>query len=114
MDTKSLALKTSQYLEQRVDSDLRPLSINWSGCPNACGNHTVADIGLLGKKARVDGEVVEAVDIFLGGKVAEAAGVITDGESAVKTLENVPCDELLETLAKVLESLKAAPVTLTV
>ena len=114
VDTKSLALKTSQYLEQRVDSDLRPLSINWSGCPNACGNHTVADIGLLGKKARVDGEVVEAVDIFLGGKVAEAAGVMTDGESAVKTLENVPCDELPETLAKVLESLKSAPVTLTV
>ena len=40
--------------------------------------------------------------------------MVTDGESSVKTLENVPCDELPETLAKVLESLKAAPVALTV
>ena len=105
VDTKSLALKTSGYLEEKVDSGLPPLSINWSGCPNACGNHTVADIGLLGKKARVNGEVVEAVDVFLGGKVAEAMGVITDGESAVKTLENVPCEELPKTLEKVLEGL---------
>jgi len=114
VDTKALALKTSQHLEQKVDSNLPALSINWSGCPNACGNHTVADIGLLGKKARIDGEVVEAVDIFLGGKVAESAGVITDGESAVKTLENVPCNELPETLERVLESLKPTPVALTV
>ena len=106
LDTKALALKTSKYLERKVDGDLPPLSINWSGCPNACGNHTVADIGLLGKKARVDGQVVEAVDIFLGGQVAAAAGIVAGGESAVKTLENVPCDELPETLAKVLENLK--------
>ena len=114
VDTKGLALKTSQHLEKKVDGDLPALSINWSGCPNACGNHTVADIGLLGKKARIDGAVVEAVDIFLGGKVAAAAGVTTDGESGVKTLENVPCDDLPETLEKVLESLKPAPVALTV
>ncbi len=114
VDTKSLALKTSQHLEKSVDGVLPALSINWSGCPNACGNHTVADIGLLGKKARVDGEVVEAVDIFLGGRVAEAAGVITDGESAVRTLENVPCDELPETLEKVLAALKPAPAALAV
>ena len=114
VDTKSLALKTSQELEKRVDPELPALSINWSGCPNACGNHTVADIGLLGKKARVDGEIVEAVDIFLGGKVAAAAGVITDGESGVKTLENVPCEELTETLEMVLASLKPTPVALSV
>ena len=114
VDTKALALKTSRFLETKVNRDLPALSINWSGCPNACGNHTVADIGLLGKKTRVDGEVVEAVDIFLGGKVASAAGVVTDGESAVKTLENVPCDELPETLAKVLASLKHSPVPLPV
>lgn len=112
LDTKRLALKTSKYLEEKVDDDLPALSINWSGCPNACGNHTVADIGLLGKKARVGGEVVDAVDVFLGGKVATATGVATDGESAVKTLENVPCDELPQTLGKLLESLKAAPALL--
>ena len=112
VDTKDIALKTSRYLEEKVAGDLPALSINWSGCPNACGNHTVADIGLLGKKARVNGAVVEAVDVFLGGKVAAAAGVTTDGEAAVKALENVPGDELPQALEKVLENLRPAPVSL--
>ena len=114
VDTKSLALKTSRYLEGKVPAEQPALSINWSGCPNACGNHTVADIGLLGKKARVNGEVVEAVDVFLGGRVAAAAGIATTGDSAVKTLENVPCDELPQALESVLKSLKPAPETLAV
>ena len=97
------------------------MSIHWSGCPNACGNHTVADIGLMGKKTRVDGQIVEAVDVFLGGKLAAAAllsGVVASTNCApvgasYKTLENVPCDELPQTLEKVLESLIPAPVALT-
>ena len=113
VDTKALALKTSRYLEKRMDAGLPALSINWSGCPNACGNHTVADIGLLGKKARVDGQVVEAVDVFLGGRVAAAAGTPTEGHAATKILENVPCDELPEALEKILASFKSAPVALT-
>ena len=57
----------------------------------------MADIGLMGKKARVGGEVVEAVDVFLGGKVAAVTGIINRrAMSAVKALENVPCDELPE------------------
>ena len=112
VDTKALALKTSRQLEEKVADGLPPLAINWSGCPNACGNHTVADIGLLGKKTRVNGSVIEAVDIFLGGRVATAAGIQTDGDSAVKTLENVPCTELPQALEKILGSLKPAPVTL--
>ena len=114
VDTKALALKTSRYLETRLGGDLPDLSINWSGCPNACGNHTVADIGLLGKKARVDGRVVDSVDVFLGGQVAKAAGFVTRGEASTKALENVPCDELPEALAKVLEDIKHPPVMLAV
>lgn len=114
VDTKSLALATSRYLEDKVPGNQPALSINWSGCPNACGNHTVADIGLLGKKARVNGEVVEAVDVFLGGRVADAAGIDATGGSSVKTLENVPCDELPQTLESLLKNLKPAPETLAV
>jgi ferredoxin-nitrite reductase len=33
----------------------------------------VADIGLLGGKTRVEGKVVEAVTIFVGGKTGEGA-----------------------------------------
>jgi ferredoxin-nitrite reductase len=101
IDTKKLAVKTAQRLELTLDST-GPFTIHWSGCPNACGNHTVADIGLLGKRTRVDGRIIDAVDISLGARFAAA---IDSGES----LENVPCDEL----PQVLQRLVSAPIALT-
>lgn len=53
VDTKTTALQTAQALENRLlqaGVNPPPLTIHWSGCPNACGNPTVADIGILGKK----------------------------------------------------------------
>jgi nitrite reductase/ring-hydroxylating ferredoxin subunit len=67
--------------------------MHWSGCPASCGNHTVADIGLLGKNIKLNGEVVEAVDVFAGG----AAGVETN--FPVKILEDVPCEDLPDVIA---------------
>jgi ferredoxin-nitrite reductase len=62
--------------------------MHWSGCPAGCGNHLVADIGFLGKKAKVDGTVVDAVDIYVGGRSGP------DPKLAVKIMEDVPCEKL--------------------
>src|SRR5207249_5999156 len=70
----------------------KPVRVHWSGCPAGCGNHTVADIGLLGTKAKVDGKAVDAVDVFVGGSSGSRA---TQG---IKLLENVPCDALPQVL----------------
>ena len=86
IDTKCLALKTARILEQRL-GPTDPFTMHWSGCPNACGNHTMADNGLLSKKTRIDGEIVDAVDIFLGEPLALAAGMPR------RALENVPCEQ---------------------
>jgi len=67
--------------------------MHWSGCPAGCGNHLVADIGLLGKKIKRGDEVIEAVDIYMGGRTG------THPKLATKVMEDVPC----ERLAKVLE-----------
>ena len=67
----------------------------WSGCPNACGNHAVADLGILGKKARIDGQVVAAADIFRNGRLGDPGAV-----APVKIRENVPCDQLPAELAR--------------
>ena len=91
IDTKGLALETARALEQRL-GPTDPVTMHWSGCPNACGNHTMADIGLLGKKTRIDGAIVDAVDIFLGDRLPAAAGLPN------KALENVPCDQLSQVL----------------
>jgi ferredoxin-nitrite reductase len=94
IDTKGHAMAIARRLEKRL-SDVRPITVHWSGCPAGCGNHAVADIGFQGTKAKVDGEVVEAVNIFVGGKSGPGARL------AEPIMQNVPVKEL----PQVLESL---------
>jgi ferredoxin-nitrite reductase len=56
----------------------------------------VADVGLLGKKIKVKGEVVEAVDVFVGGRSGP------NPKMAIKLLEDVPCAILPEVLSGIL------------
>jgi ferredoxin-nitrite reductase len=69
---------------------LRPVTVNWSGCPAACGNHQAADIGFLGGKTRIGGEVVETFDVFVDGRTGTAA------RAGEKVLEKIPTAELTE------------------
>ena len=92
IETKSRAVQTAKALEARLGQSLKPITMHWSGCPAGCGNHLVADIGLLGKKTKINGQVVEAVDIFIGGRSGP------DPKPALKLLEDVPCDKLADVL----------------
>jgi len=87
IETKGRALEVARALERKVPAT-KAVRIHWSGCPAGCGNHTVADIGLLGTRTKVDGKVVDAVDVFMGGASGPQAS------QGVKVLESVPCDEL--------------------
>ena len=87
IETKQRALDIAGLLEQQLGA-VKPVTIAWSGCPAGCGNHHVADIGLQGSKTRVDGKVVDAVTIFVGGKSGKGARL------AEKIMEDVPCDRL--------------------
>jgi ferredoxin-nitrite reductase len=107
VESKGRALKLARYLEDRLPLE-EPLRIHFSGCPNSCGQHQVADIGLQGTRVRIDGRLTEAVNIFLGGRLgkdaclgeqvmkkvpwAEAPGVIEGLLKAHRRkLESVPC-----------------------
>jgi ferredoxin-nitrite reductase len=92
IDTKGWALKSARALETKLGKT-QPLRMHWSGCPASCGNHAVADIGLLGKSIKLNGEVVEAVDVFAGG----TAGA--EPNFPIKILEDVPCEDLPEAIA---------------
>ena len=92
IETKGWALTTARALERKLGKT-QPLRMHWSGCPAGCGNHAVADIGLLGKNIKLNGEVIEAVDVFAGG----AAGC--EANFPVKIMEDVPCEELPEVIA---------------
>ncbi|HEY2986733.1 MAG TPA: Rieske 2Fe-2S domain-containing protein [Candidatus Binatia bacterium] len=87
IETKELALKTARTLEQELGKT-KPVAIHWSGCPAGCGNHAVADIGLMGKNIKLNGEVVEAVDVFAAGAAGPAAN------PPIKIMEDVPCSDL--------------------
>ena len=73
IDTKGHAEKLASALEQRLVSIGAPLTMNWSGCPAGCGNHQAADIGFRGLKAKIDGQLVEAVAIYVGGRTGPDA-----------------------------------------
>jgi len=91
IETKNRALQIAKSLEAKLPKG-KPISIHWSGCPAGCGNHTVADLGLLGTKTKIDDKVVDAVDVFVGGSSGSHAN------QGIKILENVPCDALPQLL----------------
>ncbi len=94
IETKERAREVAAKLEQRLP-DTAPISMHWSGCPAGCGNHLVADIGLLGKRIKHKGETVDAVDVYMGGKAGK------NPRLALKVLENIPCDELPQVLEQI-------------
>ena len=83
IETKSRALEVTQMLETQLEllPLAKPLRIHWSGCQHACSSHHIGDFGLQGTKVKVDGVMVDAVDVYVGGKVgrdARLAGKIAD------------------------------------
>src|SRR5207245_2325822 len=51
------------------------LRINVTGCPNSCGQHWIADLGIEGKKIKVDGAIVDAYYFCVGGAVGRHQAV---------------------------------------
>ncbi|HHP7243964.1 MAG TPA: ferredoxin--nitrite reductase [Elainellaceae cyanobacterium] len=87
IETKNRALAMVKDLEAELTIP-KSVRIHWTGCPNSCGQPQVAEIGLLGTKARKDGKAVEAVDIYMGGKVGK------DAQLGNRVMKGIPCDDL--------------------
>ena len=84
IETKQRALKLAQELDSELDIPNR-VRLHWTGCPNSCGQPQAGDIGLMGTKVRQDGQAVEGVKVFAGGKVgkdAELGTMINKGVAA--------------------------------
>ncbi|MEA5466748.1 ferredoxin--nitrite reductase [Leptothoe sp. PORK10 BA2] len=89
----------SLALARRLDSELDipdAVRMHWTGCPNSCGQPQVAQIGMMGTKARQDGKMVPAVDIYMGGTVGK------DAHLGERVMQKVPCDELPVVMRKLL------------
>ena len=93
--TKTTAEAVLEELERRLDIP-QPVRSHWTGCPNACGQPYMGEIGLMGAKARHGEEMVEAAKIFLGGSMGaepQLAGLHDKG---------VPLTDLTEALEALL------------
>ena len=95
IETKARALAISRRLEQEFGTELEPISIHWSGCPAGCGNHQAGAIGLRGLKANIDGQLIDAVAVYVGGQTGP------DTKVGEQILEVVPCEQLPEVLSAI-------------
>ncbi len=66
-ETKSFARWLVEDLEERLPGFDQHLKLHVTGCPNSCGQHWIADIGIDGKKMKVDGRMVDAYYFCIGG-----------------------------------------------
>ncbi|HZQ50817.1 MAG TPA: nitrite reductase [Bryobacteraceae bacterium] len=68
-ETKNFARWLIGELEDRLPGFEQHLKLHITGCPNSCGQHWISDIGIEGKKLKVEGQFVDAYYFCVGGAV---------------------------------------------
>ena len=90
----------------RADLDLDAfgdLAIKISGCPNSCGRHPVADIGLSGVARRRHGALVPHYVLQLGGRVGEGKTRLAE------RVQTIPARNVPKVVARLLHDYKESP-----
>jgi sulfite reductase (ferredoxin) len=88
--TCKLGLGLSRALASAIEAELKdaaPLDgtpIRISGCPNSCGQHPIAPLGLFGSARRINGRLVPYYMVVAGGRRNE------DGAALSESLGRVP------------------------
>jgi len=102
-ETKARMATMLRWLRENValPEDVHQLKIHYSGCTADCGQALTADIGLQGMRARKDGEMVEALDIGVGG------GIGTKPAFVEWVRQRVPADEVPGLLKNLLQAFAA-------
>ena len=94
-ETKGFAKWLVDEMDGRLPGFDQQLRINVTGCPNSCGQHWIADIGLEGKKIKKDGVMVDAFYFCLGGalgeyqRVARAVGYRASADEVPQAIERL-------------------------
>jgi len=102
-ETKARMARMLRWLRDNVElpDDVQHLHMHFSGCTADCGQAMTADIGLQGMRARKDGEMVEAVDIGVGGGVGEVPSFVEWVQ------QRVPADEAPAAIRSIVEAFAA-------
>ncbi len=107
VETKARALEWARQLDRRFAAKLGTagrdgrgegiVRMHFSGCPASCAQPQVADIGFRGDTAHDGGEIVEAVDIGLGGSLGADAAFGDWVEGAM------PVDRVVDSVGRLLD-----------
>ncbi|MCY4729831.1 ferredoxin--nitrite reductase [Natronomonas gomsonensis] len=102
-ETKARMARTLRWLRDNVElpDDVEHIHMHFSGCTADCGQAMTADIGLQGMRARKDGEMVEAVDIGVGGGIGEEPTFVE------WVNQRVPADEMPGAIKNLVEAFAA-------
>src|SRR3954447_8644314 len=88
-ETKTRLGRLIERLEERFDTQIADLRLHLDGCPHACAQHWVGDLGFQGTTSRDEGGVRrQAYDIFVRGSLGP------DPEVGNSVFRRVPTDEL--------------------
>lgn len=68
-ETKAFSRWLVEELEERLPGFEQHLKLHVTGCPNSCGQHWIADIGIEGKKIKVGERMQDAYYFCVGGAV---------------------------------------------
>jgi sulfite reductase (ferredoxin) len=74
-ETKSYARWLTEQLEERFPGYQEDIKLHITGCPNSCGQHWIADIGIEGKKIKHEGKMIDAYYFCVGGSVGQFAAI---------------------------------------
>ena len=87
-----------KFLDLNLDEDdaLRTSSIKISGCPNSCGQHGIATIGLYGGGGRVGRDMYPAYMLSLGGRADQDAVL-------GKNILRVPAKRVIPVILRIIE-----------
>ena len=94
-ETKGFAARLVADLDARLPGFDEHVTIHVTGCPNSCGQHWIADIGLEGKKLKVDGRLVDAYYFCIGGAAGGRAAIARPVGFRVPSFEVAPAIERL-------------------
>jgi ferredoxin-nitrite reductase len=95
-ETKTRLDSLVQHLERRFGDDVAPLRLHLDGCPHACAQHWVGDIGFQGSTARDEsGTRHQAFEVYLRGGLGADAAI---GRVLFRRVRTDELDELVEGL----------------
>lgn len=96
-NSKALGKRLEEYVYGSQNG--LKLRVGVSGCPNACGNHHAADIGLQGSAKKVNGILVPHYQLYLGGTLG------SEPRFAVPIIK-IPAKRIVDAVARVVDILR--------